>query len=294
MENLIGSKCRIQKTFTKEVNDYDYGTLVGIFQYSQVLDPSPLKGGHMGGVETYPVAVVQVDNTLVQTKLRNLELLEEATENYSEDVKKAYYDFSNSVISAIDKHKVNMSDELKEQIKNSEEIKKVYDEIAENASSLMETEIYGTIMNTHNHFAQTLKEFIDSARKYDEEVVMKTFGDLRDRLNVAASKKKPIHLPVIPSSLTLSRDGQVDNEETTFLHKGILYEGPKRQIDLLKNRINNRHHETSVISVPYGIRTKRIGVSEEVKAVQMQMELEGLTDCMKDISTLGSTISKNN
>lgn len=39
---------------------------MGLFQFSQVIDPSPLIGGHPGGVIAYPVAVVKINDKLVE------------------------------------------------------------------------------------------------------------------------------------------------------------------------------------------------------------------------------------
>ncbi|MDA7028473.1 hypothetical protein PJ311_18200 [Bacillus sp. CLL-7-23] len=42
---------------------------VGVFQFSTVIDPSPMAGGHNGGVIAYPVAVVKVSERLLEISL---------------------------------------------------------------------------------------------------------------------------------------------------------------------------------------------------------------------------------
>lgn len=53
-------------------NDVLEGTFLELFQYSDVLPPSPMIGGHPGGVVAYPVAVVRVGNELKQVKLKDI------------------------------------------------------------------------------------------------------------------------------------------------------------------------------------------------------------------------------
>ncbi|OIJ12688.1 hypothetical protein BKP37_12875 [Anaerobacillus alkalilacustris] len=45
---------------------------IGVFQYSHVLDPSPMIGGHSGGVIAYPIAVVKLDEKLKEVKLSDI------------------------------------------------------------------------------------------------------------------------------------------------------------------------------------------------------------------------------
>jgi hypothetical protein len=45
---------------------------IGVFQYSNVIDPSPMRGGHNGGVIAYPVAVVKVGTELKEVKLTSV------------------------------------------------------------------------------------------------------------------------------------------------------------------------------------------------------------------------------
>lgn len=49
--------------------------LVGVFQYSEVIPPSPMLGGHTGGVIAYPVAVVKHDDKLKQVRLTDVEYI---------------------------------------------------------------------------------------------------------------------------------------------------------------------------------------------------------------------------
>lgn len=41
----------------------------GIFQYSDVIEPSPMVGRHNGGVIAYPVAVIELENQLIMRSL---------------------------------------------------------------------------------------------------------------------------------------------------------------------------------------------------------------------------------
>ena len=52
----------------KRDNIQQSGRFLGVFQRSQVLDPSPLLGGHSGGVVAFPVYVVQVGNDILEIK----------------------------------------------------------------------------------------------------------------------------------------------------------------------------------------------------------------------------------
>jgi hypothetical protein len=45
---------------------------VGVYQYSQVIDPSPFVGGHKGGVVAYPIAVVKMDGKFKEVKLSSV------------------------------------------------------------------------------------------------------------------------------------------------------------------------------------------------------------------------------
>ena len=40
--------------------------LIGFFQFSNVLDPSPFIGGHPGGVIAYPVALVKINGEIAE------------------------------------------------------------------------------------------------------------------------------------------------------------------------------------------------------------------------------------
>lgn len=50
-------KCEVNCNGEKRTADF-----YGIFQFSCVIDPSPMIGGHPGGIVAYPVAVVDFDN----------------------------------------------------------------------------------------------------------------------------------------------------------------------------------------------------------------------------------------
>nr|WP_259547956.1 hypothetical protein [Heyndrickxia oleronia] len=45
---------------------------IGVFQYSKVIDPSPMIGGHPGGIIAYPIAVVKLNGKLKEVKLSDI------------------------------------------------------------------------------------------------------------------------------------------------------------------------------------------------------------------------------
>ena len=45
---------------------------LGVFQQSDVVDASPLRGGHSGGVVAYPVAVVKMNGKLLKVSISNV------------------------------------------------------------------------------------------------------------------------------------------------------------------------------------------------------------------------------
>ncbi|MEK5390192.1 hypothetical protein NSQ59_07380 [Margalitia sp. FSL K6-0131] len=45
---------------------------IGVFQYSNVIPPSPMIGGHPGGVIAYPIAVVKFNGKLKEVKLSDI------------------------------------------------------------------------------------------------------------------------------------------------------------------------------------------------------------------------------
>lgn len=45
---------------------------IGVFQYSRVLDESPMIGGHKGGVVAYPIAVVKLGGKFKEVKLSDI------------------------------------------------------------------------------------------------------------------------------------------------------------------------------------------------------------------------------
>lgn len=62
----------------------------GVFQNSYVVEPSPLIGGHPGGVVAYPIAVVELENGSLKTVIINdIYFIDREFENYSfEDMRK--------------------------------------------------------------------------------------------------------------------------------------------------------------------------------------------------------------
>ena len=45
---------------------------IGVYQYSRVIEPSPMIGGHPGGVIAYPVVVVKLNEKLKEVKLSDI------------------------------------------------------------------------------------------------------------------------------------------------------------------------------------------------------------------------------
>lgn len=45
---------------------------IGVYQYSQILEPSLMVGGHKGGVVAYPIAVVKLDGKLKEVGLSRI------------------------------------------------------------------------------------------------------------------------------------------------------------------------------------------------------------------------------
>ncbi len=49
----------------------------GVFQYSDVIEPSLMVGGHPGGVIAYPVAVVELENQLIMRSIGSVKDIKE-------------------------------------------------------------------------------------------------------------------------------------------------------------------------------------------------------------------------
>lgn len=45
---------------------------IGVFQHSHVVEPSPMLGGHRGGVISYPIAVVKLEGKLQEIKVSDI------------------------------------------------------------------------------------------------------------------------------------------------------------------------------------------------------------------------------
>ena len=52
----------------------------GVFQYSDVISPSLMVGGHNGGVIAYPVAVVELENQLLMRSVDSVKDIKEVEE----------------------------------------------------------------------------------------------------------------------------------------------------------------------------------------------------------------------
>jgi hypothetical protein len=56
----------------KENSELVKAEFIGVFQYSHVIDPSPMIGGHQGGLVAYPLAVVKHNGKLKEVKLSEI------------------------------------------------------------------------------------------------------------------------------------------------------------------------------------------------------------------------------
>lgn len=60
-------KCEVHTHGKKYTADF-----YGIFQVSTVIDPSPMIGGHPGGVIAYPVAIVDFGDGLINLPIEKI------------------------------------------------------------------------------------------------------------------------------------------------------------------------------------------------------------------------------
>jgi hypothetical protein len=64
----MGGKVKVleqEKTcFVLDKNEWVEADYIGVFQFSNVIDPSPMVGGHKSGVIAYPVVVVKLNDKL--------------------------------------------------------------------------------------------------------------------------------------------------------------------------------------------------------------------------------------
>ena len=68
---MIG-KCKV-----KIKDDVFPATFYGVFQVSEIVEPSPIRGGHGGGVVAIPVAVVDYGDGLTKINVNNVFDIEE-------------------------------------------------------------------------------------------------------------------------------------------------------------------------------------------------------------------------
>lgn len=61
-----------QKCFVNIKTKLMEAEFLGVYQYSNVIEPSLMVGGHNGGVIAYPVAVVRVGTELKEVKLSSV------------------------------------------------------------------------------------------------------------------------------------------------------------------------------------------------------------------------------
>ncbi|MFJ5771422.1 hypothetical protein [Psychrobacillus sp. NPDC093180] len=61
-----------KECYVKVQSDWLKGEFIGIFQHSEVLNPSPIRGGHNGGTIAFPIAVVRLNEQLKEVKLSDI------------------------------------------------------------------------------------------------------------------------------------------------------------------------------------------------------------------------------
>lgn len=63
--------------YVKVGEDFIEAELVGVYQYSKVIAPSPMVGGHPGGVIAYPIALVKIRSKFKQVDPSDVVMVEE-------------------------------------------------------------------------------------------------------------------------------------------------------------------------------------------------------------------------
>jgi hypothetical protein len=62
----------LNNCYVKIKSEWKEAEFLGVFQYSNVIPPSPMVGGHPGGVIAYPIAIVKLNEELKEIKISNL------------------------------------------------------------------------------------------------------------------------------------------------------------------------------------------------------------------------------
>lgn len=70
------------KCYVKVGKGHIEGEYIGTFQYSNVIEPSMFVGGHNGGVDAYPVAVVRSGAKLLQVRLSDVVFANDITKTF--------------------------------------------------------------------------------------------------------------------------------------------------------------------------------------------------------------------
>jgi len=53
-----------ERCYVFHEKEWTEAEFIGVYQFSNVIEPSPMIGGHPGGVIAYPVVVVKMDDKL--------------------------------------------------------------------------------------------------------------------------------------------------------------------------------------------------------------------------------------
>ncbi|MEI3605948.1 hypothetical protein SPD48_09620 [Pseudogracilibacillus sp. SE30717A] len=67
----------MQECYIKDGEDLIEAEFIGIYQHSRVIEPSPMLGGHPGGVIAHPIALVRVNNRFRQVNPFDVVMVEE-------------------------------------------------------------------------------------------------------------------------------------------------------------------------------------------------------------------------
>lgn len=61
-----------KECYVKVKSEMVEAQFIGVFQCSNVIPPSPMIGGHPGGVIAYPIALVKIDDRIKEVKVSDI------------------------------------------------------------------------------------------------------------------------------------------------------------------------------------------------------------------------------
>lgn len=65
-------ECEVEAYLGENKTEWRKAEFMGLFQYSEVIGPSLIQGGHNGGVIAFPMAVVKIDGELQNIKINKV------------------------------------------------------------------------------------------------------------------------------------------------------------------------------------------------------------------------------